>query len=805
MTALINFLKDKTARPSLRTSIMLICLGVMLETLIAVSALVITQVLIPNNKSLISSDWRQPLILGNSVVGMFSSLILTYGIFSYIRGFRVQKNTLVWVFVSMALLMSFKAFDVLQTFYDAPIQNMLGLNFTIDQMVVNILIVAIAATLLVGVMYAFYDMHRLSEALLHQNYLLEAEVKMRERLVRQLSTNEEKLSIFLNTISSPLFLVDREGVVIAHNSGFAKLFGEGKTNLVGSHLRDLMSTHVFETGKSHATSVFETGQSSHFVLYLNTRAFDVNTYPVKDASGEIYCLTILAMDITEALRKDEERLLLVTAINQAAECIMITDKEGRIEYVNPAFEKMTGYMRHEVMGRNPSLLKSGKQNSSFYQELWKTILAGQVWRGRFINRHKNGTLFYEDATISPVAGPEGDITHFVSVKRNVTREVQLEQQLQQAQKLDALGTLAGGIAHDLNNVLAIIMGHTELTIEMLGEAHPAQESLYIILNTAIRSSQLVRRLLSFVRMSPGEISPLTIGPLIKEQMKVVRSFIPTNVEIREAIRLDQEVILADAGDIQQIIVNLLNNANLAMQPNGGVLTVQAQPCTIDPPQDLSTGTLQPGRYLQLSVTDTGCGMDESVRMRAFEPFFTTRGVGEGTGLGLAMIHRTVIQAGGQIMLTSEPGQGTQVDIYWPLIEPEVSKRHVPQRERTSGKGISVMIIDDLLDFLDLLSQNLQNRGFTVSTFSEAQSALDFFRTHIESIDVVVVDYMMPKMNGKQLAEALHELRPDLPVVLLTGYASTITAENAAEHGFSGVFEKPLEISLLSDHLIQIVR
>ena len=800
-------LKSKWARHSMRTSIILLGIGLFVEVLVVILLFVVRYLYL---KLATSGLWAIPAepdrnaFLAISIFGFIGSLILAYGVLSYTKGIRLSDSAKKYVYCSIVIFLSYRAFDILQTWHWEILDTTFGLSLDLDIMISNVLLVGSGLTVLVGMMRALYDANQSSLRLEAQNIRLDHEIKERQKSESQTRASEEKLSAILNAIASPIFLTDASGNVLAHNRVFAGLLGRGRKTLTDAVLPELIPEAVYEEGEKRVRKVFTTGAAEHFVLFHNGRSWEVHMYPVNAADGPVSCVTVAATDITEALQKEDERRLLETAVNNAAECILITDTEGRIEYVNPAFKEQTGYTRAEVMGRTPAILKSGKQEDAFYAELWQTIKRGEVWRGRFINRKKDGELFHENATISPIMREDGQIDHFVAVKRDVTQEHLLELQLQQAQKIEALGTLAGGIAHDLNNILAIILGRSELVLDMLDEDHPARESLDTIIRTAARSSKLIKHLLTFTRQSSTESGPLNIASLIKEQIKLIRTFIPSNVRLVENILTDQEIVTADPSEIQQIVVNILNNANQALQPEGGIIEATLDSCVFEEDFIATTGLLKAGRYIRFRVRDTGVGMSDEILHRIFDPFFTTKDLGEGTGLGLSMVHRSVLRAGGQVHVQSVPQNGSEFDVYWP----EAPREALPEpvsHERVSGKGISVLLIDDLADFNDLLAINLRNHGYTVKAFCEPAEALDYFRNCPDEFHIAVVDYMMPKMNGKEVARRLHELRPDLPIILLSGYASGITVENAEENGFCALFDKPVEIDKLSRDLARLAR
>lgn len=797
----------KLLRHGIRASMAVILAGVCLEVAVVVAGFLISE-------GFRSHGWL--ITLGgfhkddyhlfneiNSMIGLFASLVLIYGILSFARGLRITRSAFRWVCTSIVLVMILKLFDVANTIF-RDVTDALFQNFPfMDVLLYNVLILGGAVALLIGFMRALYDSNQLNRRLEEQNRRLDSEIRERKEAEGEIHARERQFSTILNALSSPVFLINREGYVLAHNRVFAEMWGPGQENLVGFHLRQLMPESTFETGKRYAMPLFDSERTNGYTMTVGDRTYEVNNFPVHDAAGGVPCVTVLALDVTEKLRDEEERLLLQAAVNSAAEMIIVTDITGAIEYVNPAFEELSGYTRKELEGLCYPDLGFGRQEDSFYEEVWDTILSGEVWRGHFINSYRNGKTVHENVTISPILDSEGIIKHFVTVKRDVTREMHLEQQLQQAQKLEALGTMAGGIAHDMNNVFSIILGHSELAAPSLEKEHPARESLDIIMKTATRSSRMVKRLLTFARKNPGETGPLYVASMIEEQVKFMHTYLPSNIKVNERVCVKDEIIVADPTEVQQAFVNLVNNANAAMQPGGGVLAVELEAVHLDAETLLTTGLLVPGDYLRLRICDTGCGMDSETQLRMFDPFFSTKPPGEGTGLGLPMVHGSVLRLGGQIDVESAPGRGTRIDLYWPQADPGTVVPVESSHDPVSGNGISVLVVDDMIDFLELLTLNLGYHGFKVNSFETAGEALQFFTENPDDTDIAVVDFMMPGMNGREVAQALHEIRPGLPVVLLSGYACGIRSENASENGFCAVFEKPLEMAKLTRTLVQL--
>ena len=393
-------------------------------------------------------------------------------------------------------------------------------------------------------------------------------------------------------------------------------------------------------------------------------------YPLRDPSGRIVGIRATFQDISERKRQEQERIRLSRAVEQAAESIMITDPDGTLVYANPAFEKITGYSREETMGRNPRFLKSGKHDAAFYQGLWDALARGESWSGHFINKRKDETLFEEEAVISPIRDPDGRTVNYVAVKRDVTREVQLQEQLQQAQKMEAVGTLAGGVAHDFNNLLTIIIGFSELALyEDMSDR--AKEYISRIPEQGKQAAELISQLLTFSRRAITRRREIQLVPLVKETVKLLERTVRETITIRWNSSDEVWLVNADPSQVQQVIMNLSVNANHAM-PQGGELTINIENISLDEAYCKRYSYARPGDYVCLSVSDTGQGMTPETQEHIFEPFFTTKDVGKGTGLGLSMVYGIVKAHEGFIYVHSEEGVGSNFKVYLPVADSTVA-------------------------------------------------------------------------------------------------------------------------------------
>jgi PAS domain S-box-containing protein len=526
-----------------------------------------------------------------------------------------------------------------------------------------------------------------------------------------------------------------------------------------------------------------------------------NKLPLRDREGEVIGVIGTYEDITERKRVEAEHTRLVTAIEQAAETLMVTDIRGTIEYVNPAFTRITGYSREEVLGQNPRILKSGKQDQVFYQQLWATILRGEIWHGELINRRKEGNLYTEEMNIAPVRDALGEVTHFIATKQDVTEHKQLGQQLIQAQKMEAVGRLAGGVAHDFNNLLTIINGYAALLSEETSTEDPRRARLKEILMAGERAASLTRQLLAFSRRQVLEPRVLNLNSVLADIEKMLRRLIGEDVELVSTLKPDVGRVKVDPGQIEQVIMNLALNARDAM-PEGGKLLIETSNVEIDEKYVRSHSPMMPGKYVMVAVSDTGCGMDLDTQAHIFEPFFTTKEEGRGTGLGLATVYGIVKQSGGFIWVYSEPGRGSTFKIYLPFIEENVPKAK-PAKVRTKQvKGSeTVLVVEDEGGVRSLVCQTLASQGYKVLEAAGAAQALKISEQHTEPIHLLLTDVVMPQTDGKKLAMRLSTLHPETKVLYMSGY----TDDAIVRHGILNVGTSFLQKPFLPRVLLLKIR
>lgn len=503
--------------------------------------------------------------------------------------------------------------------------------------------------------------------------------------------------------------------------------------------------------------------------------------------------------------KEAKLKLWETAVDNVSDAIEITNADGIIQYVNPAFEKLTGFTAKEIIGRRPNVFKSDRHTDAFYENLWETIRSGNTWEGRFINRRKDGVLYEADASITPVSDPQGNVTHYVSVKQDVTKETKRDEQLRQIQKMEALATLAGGIAHDFNNILSSILGYTELSQQIVRKNSEIHYNLDRVLQAGMRARELIKQILSFSRQDRQEKRPIKIVPVIKEALQMLRSTLPKTIEIRQRIESDGIVVISPT-HLHQVAMNLCTNAFHAMEEAGGVLEISLTEEILSLDDALQYPNLQPGPYVRLGVSDTGPGMDAETAKRIFDPYFSTKDKSRGTGLGLSVVQGIVHGCEGTIRVYTEPGNGTTFII----LLPAAHKAGVITCEPTGakfpvGKGERVLYVDDEQFIVDIGKKMLERLKYKVVARTSSVEALGAFKANPDAFDLVITDMTMPNMTGDQLATEVLKIRPDIPIILCTGFSERTSEERATAFGIKAFLLKPITMNTLATTANEVLK
>ena len=576
---------------------------------------------------------------------------------------------------------------------------------------------------------------------------------------------------------------------------------------------------VFENniGESEAVklvSLFHQAGVSIPFIFLTEDA-DENTVAEAIGRGTWNCLAKSELDGATLIRTIRHTLALHTAqqgqssaeqslrkwsraVEQSPDTVIITDRRGVIEYVNPAFEALTGYCREEACGSTPRLLKSGEQGPEIYQEMWKTILAGNAFRGILVNRKKNGELYYVEESICPLRDSRGEITHFIANGRDLTERMRLEGQLMQAQKMDAIGRLAGGVAHDFNNLLTIITSYSELALDAVPKQSPLEAKIREILQAAKRAAELTRQLLAFSRKQPQALRVVDLNEVISNISKTLPRLIGEDIDFSFDPGEDIGRVRIDPLQLEQILMNLAANARDAMC-EGGHLKVETSVVDLNEAYvQTKPAAIPPGRYAVITVSDDGEGIPQEIMPHIFEPFYTTKPSGKGTGLGLATVYGIVKQNKGYIWAYSEEGAGTVFKVYLPCVF-LVNQARVgnPEPQIALRGSETILLVEDEAAVRRASAEFLRLQGYKVLEAGDGLEAIDVAKLHLSSLDLVVTDVVMPSLSGGELAKKLKKIRPDLDFLFVSGYAGKTVLDHKVFDVESNFLQKPFTLQQFS--------
>jgi PAS domain S-box-containing protein len=489
---------------------------------------------------------------------------------------------------------------------------------------------------------------------------------------------------------------------------------------------------------------------------------------------------------------------LSCAVEHSADTVIVSNGQGIVEYVNPAFEKVTGYTQEEIAGKNQDSLNSELHVPMLYRELWETLRTGEV-RNLRVKRKKNGDVYYADERVSPITNAEGRITHFVSNGRDLTERLRIEAELLQSQKMDAVGRLAGGIAHDFNNLLTIITSYSELALDSVAPEGPTQLRLQEIISAARRAADLTRQLLAFSRKQPQALRVAELNPVVDTIAKTLHRLIGEDIELVFVPGRDLGRVRLDPVQIEQILMNLAANSRDAM-PQGGRFTIATSHVDLDQEYvDRKRAIIPIGRYAVITVTDTGSGIPPEHLSHVFEPFYTTKPSGKGTGLGLATVYGIVKQNHGFVWIYSEPALGTTFKIYLPCVADRPAAVEVPDASEANALRGSetVLLVEDEEALRRAAAEFLNLRGYNVLEARNGLDALSVVKGHGLPIHLAVTDVVMPQMSGGELAKELEKLRPDTKVLFVSGYAGQTVVDHKVFDVENNFLQKPFTLKQLA--------
>ncbi|MEE9368829.1 MAG: response regulator [Pontiella sp.] len=628
-----------------------------------------------------------------------------------------------------------------------------------------------------------------------------ARIQVGRRLVEQ----QALLYCLIDSIPDPIYVKDSGGFYLGCNTAYARFVGADQESINSrsasevlpgdkaqqSHMEDL---RVLANGESLETEGWVTNAAGKQV-YHNT----VKIPYLESAAGSTGMIGI-SRDLTRRIEMEQEMKRLAVAVEQSTESIMITNVDGAILYVNAAFETNTGYVSDEVVGKSPNLLRSEKHDTAFFTKLWDTISSGNTWEGVLTNKNKEGNLYVEEAVIYPIRNDADEVVNYVAISRDITQEMEIEKHLRQQSKMNAIGELAGGVSHDFNNILTAILGYVALCMNTVDEESKTYGYLTEIVKAGDRATKLVRQILTFSRQEEQEFHSLQLQHIIDDSLSMVQTTMSKRITVNKDLDPNCGAILGDSTQLQQVMVNLFTNAAHAFGKNDpGTLSVSLKQVDIlgnlsgEQPVELDSGC-----YVNLTIEDTGCGMPPEVLERIFEPYFTTKKKGEGTGFGLSIVHGIVRKHRGTITATSEEGKGTIFSLHFPLLVSDSAGNKKQAVDLSVSKGYGrILFVDDDETVLSMGREILESFGYTVITGTNGRRALETFKQNPDSFDVLVTDYSMPEMNGHELIRKILELRPELPAILCSGYMEKIEGENLKELGHAAFLAKPLDWRELS--------
>ncbi len=533
------------------------------------------------------------------------------------------------------------------------------------------------------------------------------------------------------------------------------------------------------------------------VIYDEKRnAFDQEETDLLAELADDLSYGVTALKTKMAQEKEvAERLMLATVMDQASDGIITFNEKGVIQYINPRFTELCGIPAEEGIGVSIDDFECSQRNPDFYQTVLKVFQENTTISGHFINKKRDGSYYDIDARIAPVFAKNGDVVRYVAMIRDVTHELDLERQLRQAQKMEALATLSGGIAHDFNNILAIVLTNIEMCLEDVSEPGTTKRSLELVHKAGLRGKHLVKQFLTFSRKSEQPKKPVELADIIKECTSMLRPMLPATIDIRQDVEVENSWIVADPTQIHQVIMNLCTNADDAMRARGGILDISLSEASITNADQGRFQGLEQGRYLKLTVADSGHGIARDDLERIFDPFFSTKEQGKGTGLGLAIAHGIIKNHGGYISVNSIVDVGTTFVIYLPLIGAEKLKQE-SSKDTTPAMQGRLLFVDDEADYCEGIKLMLERSGHSVEIASDPLIALSLLADPGRHFDLLITDQTMPHMTGISLAQQVRKQHPQLPIILCTGAATdidlSIENEQFNKAGISRVLMKPVE-------------
>ncbi|MFO0650516.1 MAG: PAS domain S-box protein [Polyangiales bacterium] len=633
----------------------------------------------------------------------------------------------------------------------------------------------------------------------------------KDRVERQLRQCEAKYRAVVESAHDAVITADAQGRIVEWNPAASALFGYADEEAIGRPLTDLMPARRRAWHPTdHVERLSDRLDEMRRPKEMAGLRKDGNEFPLEASFARWTCpegefVTSFIRDISERRAADALLRLQSAALDAVANGIIITDGDHRIEWSNPAFSAMTGYSPEETLGKVPyELLGSVAVGGARLADIDRCIEQRGAWSGELLSRRKDQSTYTEEVTITLVRSVDDASRRYIGVMRDVTDERRLRQQFLQAQKMEVVGRLAGGVAHDFNNLLTIINGASELAMMDLGADDPVRLDLQEIREAAERAARLTRQLLAFSRKQLVKPVVLKVSAQVKTSGAMLRRLIGEDVSLVIESPPDDagDHVLVDQGQFEQLLMNLVVNACDAM-PTGGALTIQTRLVDVGPDFAASHHGVTAGAHVMLAVSDTGVGMTDEVREHIFEPFYTTKGHGKGTGLGLATVYGIVAQGGGCVIVESAPGQGSTFKVYLPRISEQADV--VPRRSEHPARGAeTILLVEDESGLRDLATRMLRSVGYDVLCVSGGEEALAVMEMRGCPVDLLFTDVVMPGMSGPALAARLTERYPEMRVLFASGYTEDGKVRGDLVDDTRGFLAKPYSISQLTRMVRQLL-
>ena len=608
-----------------------------------------------------------------------------------------------------------------------------------------------------------------------------------------------------------MYMLDLEGNFLMVNKACEQYLKRNRLQLIGESYTPYVAPEQLEKVQNEVQLILDNVKASSaydldIIDYDGHRhCMEIRSTIVHDDKGNPIAVQGVLRDLSERKQYEAKIRMLTQAVEQAGESILITNRAGIIEYVNPAFTRITGYEASEVIGQTPSILNSGNHDASFYENMWATIRAGHVWHDKIIDKKKDGSLFPSILTISPLfdgSGEKANYTHFIGIHSDLSALEDMEKRFQKSQKMEAIGTMVGGIAHNFNNMLAGIMGNLYLAKHQLQENLDVVQKLTHAEELSQHAADMIQQLLAFARNGIVSMNELQLVPYLKETLELLHASVPENIAVHEDICSDDLFIKGDATLLSQVLFNLVNNARDAVEDvEAPSISIRLASFETDDAFIESHPYFRAGAYAHLSVEDNGSGIHEDHLGHLFEPFFTTKEQGKGTGLGLSMVYGTVKSHHGFIEVESILGKGSSFHIYISLVEKSVLATQPTEAiEAPQGQGEMILLADDEPMIREVMDEVLKSMGYRVLLAEDGLKAMEVFKANQQHITLALLDAVMPHCGGMELAKRIRSMHPDMPILFLTGYDQEHVLHGEEPLPDCEILTKPVNFDLLNQRI-----